>query len=314
MLPTTLIFGILSLVLSAVSVLAAPGACSVIRRDDGTYFRFSTGHRIEIATSRSLSGPWTIQGSAIPGGSKINLPGRDDLWAPDIIKSGSLYYLYYSVSTFGSQSSAIGVATSPSMDAGTWTDHGATGVSSKAGSAYNAIDANLVEVPGEGWKMTFGSFWRNLYQVPMQNPPLKNSGSSYQVAYNASGAHAIEGPTVYLREGYYYLFFSSGSCCGLDQNRPKQGEEYRIMVCRSRSATGGYVDRTGRSCLSGGGTTVLASNGNTYAPGGQGVFADPASGGTILYYHYIDKRIGYADGDKRFGWNVLSWSGGWPTA
>lgn len=73
---------------------------------------------------------------------------------------------------------------------------------------------------------------------------------------------------------------------GLDQNRPKQGEEYRIMVCRSRSATGGYVDRTGRSCLSGGGTTVLASNGNTYAPGGQGVFADPASGGTILYYHY----------------------------
>lgn len=50
---------------------------SVIRRDDGTYYRFSTGHKIEIATSRSIAGPWTIKGSAIPAGSKINLPGRD---------------------------------------------------------------------------------------------------------------------------------------------------------------------------------------------------------------------------------------------
>lgn len=27
----------------------------------------------------------------------------------------------------------------------------------------------------------------------------------------------------------------------------------------------------------------------------------------------VDTRVGYADGDKKFGWNVLNWSGGWPS-
>lgn len=48
----------------------------------------------------------------------------------------------------------------------------------------------------------------------MNNPPLTVSGSAAQVAYNASGAHSLEGANVYYRSPYYYLFFSSGTCCG----------------------------------------------------------------------------------------------------
>lgn len=33
-----------------------------------------------IYDSDSLSGPWTFRGAAIPDGSSINLPGKDDLW------------------------------------------------------------------------------------------------------------------------------------------------------------------------------------------------------------------------------------------
>jgi arabinan endo-1,5-alpha-L-arabinosidase len=172
----------------------------VIRRtSDGTYFRFSTGSKIQIATASSISGPWTIKGSAIPAGSSINLPGRDDLWAPDVAKVGDLYYLYYSVSTFGSQTSAIGVATSPSMDVGTWTDHGSVGITSKPGSAYNAIDANLIAVNGGGYRFTWGSFWGDLYQVAANNPPRSITGSAVQVAYQPSGTHAVEGPSVFYR-------------------------------------------------------------------------------------------------------------------
>lgn len=54
--------------------------------------------------------------------------------------------MYYAVSTFGSQNSAIGVATSSTMEVGSWTDHGATGVASSAGKLYNAIDPNLILV------------------------------------------------------------------------------------------------------------------------------------------------------------------------
>jgi len=305
------------------SVLGAPNSCSgacnvhdpaVIRRaSDGLYFRFSTGNEIQIATASALSGPWTIKGSVLPSGSSINLAGNTDLWAPDVTNVGGTYYLYYSVSTFGSQASAIGLATSTSMDVGTWTDHGSSGVGSSSGSAYNAIDGSLVALSGGGYHLSFGSFWNDIYTVAMTNPPTAASGSSTHIAYNSSGTHAVEGSYTFFRSPYYYLFFSSGQCCGLDTSPPAQGDEYRINVCRSESVTGPYVDKNGVSCLSGGGTTVLASSGTTYAPGGQGVFADTNSGGTILYYHYSNTNIGVSDADTLFGWNVLNWSGGWPS-
>ena len=28
----------------------------------------------------------------------------------------------------------------------------------------------------------------------------------------------------------------------------------------------------------------------------------------------VDTRVGYADGQKTLGWNVLDWSNGWPVA
>jgi arabinan endo-1,5-alpha-L-arabinosidase len=46
-------------------------------------------------------------------------------------------------------------------------------------------------------------------------------------------------------------------------------------------------------------------------PGGQGVMNDPSLG-PVLYYHYVDTRIGYADGQKQFGVNKLNFSSGWP--
>jgi len=304
----------------AVTGYANPGACSgscVVhdpsvckRASDGTYYRFSTGNKIQISTASSLSGPWTIKGSALPSGSSINLAGNQDLWAPDVQLVGSTYYMYYAVSTFGSQSSAIGLATSTSMDVGTWTDHGAVTTSS-SGAAYNAIDPNLV-FSGSTPFLTFGSFWNDLYQIQLSTALTSTSGSAYQLAFNSSGTHAEEGSTIYYRSPYYYLFFSSGICCGYDTSRPAPGAEYRINVCRSSSVGGPYVDKNGVSCKSSGGTTVLASHDNVYGPGGQGIFVDSSQGGAVLYYHYINPTIGYGDGQTQFGWNVIGWSGGWP--
>lgn len=50
------------------------------RASDGVYFLFSTGDKIKYARSASLDGPWTRVGSVVPEGSKINKPGRNDLW------------------------------------------------------------------------------------------------------------------------------------------------------------------------------------------------------------------------------------------
>ena len=105
--------------------------------DSRKYFVFSTANNIRIFTSPSLIGPWTQVGSVLPNCSVIDLPGNCALWAPDINFVNGQYVLYYSVSTVGSQDSAIGVATSPSMEPGTWIDHGAV-ITSASGAEYNA--------------------------------------------------------------------------------------------------------------------------------------------------------------------------------
>jgi len=65
------------------------------------------------------------------------------------------------------------------------------------------------------------------------------------------------------------------------------------------------------ACTNGGGTLVLASHDNVYGPGGQSVYQDPFLG-PVIVYHYVDTKVGYADGQKRFGVNKLDFSSGWP--
>jgi arabinan endo-1,5-alpha-L-arabinosidase len=126
------------------------------------------------------------------------------------------------------------------MESGSWTDHGSTGIASSSSKAYNAIDGNLIDVDGT-YYMNFGSFWHDIYQAPMNSAATKVASSSYNIAYNATGSHSEEGSYMYKYGSYYYLFFSSGTCCGYDTSMPAAGEEYKIMVCRSTSPTGGFV-------------------------------------------------------------------------
>ena len=278
--PLLLISSLLSLFAQSVNAYADPGACSgacwahdpsiIQRSSDGLYFKFNTGSGMEIATSSSLSGPWTIKGSVLPGGTSITTAGQtSDMWAPDVHKVGNVYFLYYAVSTFGSQNSAIGLATSSTMDPGSWSDKGSVGVSSSSSKPYNAIDPNLVQV-GSSYLLTFGSFWGDIYQVALNSAATKGGGgASYQLAYNPSGSHAVEGSYIFYYSGYYYLTWSAGICCGYDTNKPASGAEYKIMMCMSTSAAGGFVDQNGADCKNGGGSVLLASHGTTYGPGGQ---------------------------------------------
>jgi arabinan endo-1,5-alpha-L-arabinosidase len=197
-------------------------------------------------------------------------------------KIGDTYYLLYSVSTFGSQESEIGYATSQNLES--WTDHGSTGISSNKGAKYNAIDGALFAAGNQRY-ITFGSFWNDLFIAPIDGPSIKKAGGDKQIAFQPSGEHALEAPYIFDYEGNWYLVYSAGKCCGLDKNRPARGEEYKIMVCRSKSPTGKYVDKNGKDCTQGGGTVLLPSHDWVYAPGGQGVYLDPKEG-PVVYYHY----------------------------
>lgn len=198
--------------------------------------------------------------------------------APDVVFSDGLYYVYYSVSTFGEPDSAIGVATSTDMTSGTWTDLGATGVQSDGTTPYNAIDAAVFS-DGGAWRMYFGSWWDGLFAVDMVSPPTQAvEGSTAINLVTEPVTTAVEAPFMFREGSFYYMFYSQGLCCGYNDERPAPGEEYKILACRSESADGPFVDSEGESCLTGGGTVVLESHGWVYGPGGEGVYNDPELG------------------------------------
>jgi len=278
------------------------GACSSVhdpalaRRSDGTWLRFSTLGNIAIASAPTLTGPWTSQGAMLPQGSSIKLLDDQELWAPDVFFANNQFYAYYSVSKSGYQGSEVGVATSKTGDAGTWTDHGSVGVPKS--NDYNIIDANFFrECDTCANRWTFGSAWQGIYQTSLTKNYLKWSGEiPHKIAYNSTYPTK---PRNYpsITEGgflfwstvagtkYYYMFFSSGACCNAGNNLEASGDEYKIMVCRATSASGPFLDKSGKNCATqNGGTLVLGSHGNVYAPGGQGVAVD--GGRVVMYYHY----------------------------
>jgi arabinan endo-1,5-alpha-L-arabinosidase len=278
------------------------GACSSVhdpalaRRADGTWLRFSTLANISIASAPALTGPWTKQGAMLPQGTSIKLRDDQTLWAPDVFFANNQFYAYYSVSHSGWQGSEIGVATSAMGNAGTWTDHGSVGIPHS--KDYNIIDANFFrecETCPNRW--SFGSAWQGMYQTSLTSDYLKWSGETPKLIVYNSTYPAVPQTWVSIVEGaflfwwkvggtkYYYLFFSSGACCNSAGDLEAKGDEYKIMVCRATSATGPFFDEAGKNCATqNGGTLVLGSHGNVYAPGGQGVAVD--AGRIVLYYHY----------------------------
>lgn len=194
------------------------------------------------------------------------------------------------------------------MDNASWTDHGAV-ITSVNGSAYNAIDPNLIHTDGR-YYLNFGSFWTDIFQFSMTSPPTETIGNATSLAFNSSGTHAEEGSYMQQVGRYYYLFWSAGQCCNLGTDPPPPGGEYHIMVCRSEDPTHGFIDQDGVDCINGGGTLVLPSHDQVYAPGGEGLFHDHKEG-WIMYYHYL-LPSDLNDGDTLLGVNKVDFSSGWP--
>ena len=277
---------------------------SMIRTPAG-YVLFSTHNGVETRTSPDRV-RFTRTTAAIPGGAAWAGPytGGDPnaIWAPDVSFHDGTYWLYYSVSTFGSNRSAIGLATSPTGQPGSFTDRGLV-YESRPGDDFNAIDPSLL-VDFEGrWWLVFGSFWSGIKLIRI-DPATGMQSSVDRTRYSLASRPdtQIEGPTIVAQDGFYYLFVSVGLCCrGLDST-------YRILVGRATSPTGPYLDRSGQNMLAGGGTELLASHGRVVGPGGASVMSDVD--GDYLVYHYYD---GAAGGAVRLGLNRITWQDGWPT-
>ena len=273
------------------------------------FFLASTGRGIQTMSSEDLVG-WT-RGPRVfeepPQWALDAVPGfRGHIWAPDVILLNGKYYLYYSISTFGKQVSAIGLATNPTLDPDApeyeWTDHGPV-IQSREGSPYNAIDpAILLDDDGRLW-MSWGSFWQGIYLIeldPKTGKRIAEDSPEHRLAWSRQ----IEAPCIYKKNGYYYLFVNWGRCCrGLEST-------YEIRVGRSREITGPYLDRDGKDLVEAGGSLFLETDGRFIGPGHVGVLVED---GTELFgYHFYDRE---SEGRSRLAIGRLGWDEeGWPLA
>ncbi|MFD0475388.1 arabinan endo-1,5-alpha-L-arabinosidase [Nonomuraea thailandensis] len=275
----------------------------VTKTPGGTYLLAHTGNNISLKSSTDRT-TWRNAGSAFPGGVPWAHPytgGGNHVWAPDITFANGRYYMYYSASSFGSQHSAIFLATSSTGASGSWTHQGLV-IESRNGDTFNAIDPNMtIDTQGRWW-LTFGSFWTGIKQIQLDPATGRRTGTALTSVARRQGSTAIEAPTLIRHGTYYYLFVSFDLCCR------GASSTYRIMVGRSTSVNGPFIDRNGVAMNSGGGTEILAGRGSIHGPGHQAYLDD--NDGSILFYHY------YADnGASLLGINKLGWdSAGWPFA
>ncbi|KAF8181645.1 glycoside hydrolase family 43 protein [Mycena galopus ATCC 62051] len=288
---------------------------SLVQRGDGKYFLFTTHDKAGIITATHLNGPWTEVGSILPDNSSIQLPGNDDIWAPDVSFHNGQYYAYYAVSTFGSQNSGIGLAISPTMEPGSWIDHGLV-FNSTTGDEFNAIDPNLTIDEHGNPILSFGTS-DDIFQIPLTQDlrSVAVDSNPVQVSFNSTSPNPEEGAFVWKHDSFFYLFVSSGLCCGfVADDLPPAGNEYKVFVGRSKSAHGPFLDRSGLDMRDTGGTLVLGSHGNIYAPGGQVIFTDKKTNQDVFVYHYVpvDSPSPYNDSFSSLGLNGIDWSSEWP--
>lgn len=258
---------------------------------------------------------WTRCGqvfNTIPSWVTALYPGITTLWAPDVSYFNGVYHVYYAASSFGANTSSIGLATAPTM-AGPWTDSGGPIVQSTSASNFNAIDPNILIDYGTGttvqhiW-LNYGSFYGGIYQQeidPSTGTLLSSNSNIYQLATRPGvTGDPIEGASLVQKNGYYYLFASFGSCC----NTPYTTDTYEIAVGRGTSPNGPFVDQSGTSMLDGGGTVILSTSGAFTAPGGEFVYTDSVNGDLIAFHALSNNQNGL---DYLFV-NGLTWTNDWP--
>lgn len=315
---------------------------SIVRDDDGTYVMFTTDAYADgpapagahMRTSTDLI-TWEWAGTAL---GEVPAPAREwsnavGLWAPEVVRwpvgsSEQRWRMYYSASSFGSKTSAIGLATAPTAQ-GPWTDRGIVVRTEHETNTHNAIDAQVHwDEQGQPW-FTYGSFFSGLYVLPLDRETgftaIPGDLGTRIASRPRSVEGALEGP---------FLTSRPARCAGSSQNPlvlfvsfDSLINTYDVRVAHAPRPEGPYTDRDHSpmvsSTLDGAsivenpdhvGTLVLAGHHfggqrPLIAPGHNSVFIND-DGASFMVHHvrFGDQPRSHTAQIRRMFWL----SSGWP--
>jgi|GEM_PF-265702 len=290
-----------------------------IIRQGSTYYFFSTDASsnqggfipIRCSTDKIAWSACSYVFTTLPSWISVAVPQATEIWAPDVSYFNSSYHVYYAVSSFGSNVSAIGLVTNTTLDSTdpsyNWVDQGLI-LQSSVSDNFNAIDPNiLIDAGGSVW-LNYGSFWTGIcqQQIDPATGQIQSGSATYHLAERASDVpnDPIEGASLVYENGFYYLFVSWDFCC---EANPSQSD-YKIVVGRGTSPNGPFTDESGVDMVTGGGTILLQGDATWAGPGGQTAYIDPTDGDLIVFHALLLSQNGL---DYLFV-RSLTWVNDWP--
>jgi arabinan endo-1,5-alpha-L-arabinosidase len=277
---------------------------------DSTYYLFGSGKGIKIWSSTDLQN-WKAHLPVFvraPGWTNTNIPGfNNEMWAPEITFYKGRYYLFYSVSQYGSNNSAIGFATNETLDPGAgnykWLDRGM--ITQSGGTSWNAIDPNFVLDNDSIPHLVLGSFFDGIKitKILTNDTVMKAAQITKATLANRdlqeNPYNAIEAPFVLRHDSYYYLFVSINNCCS------GVNSDYKTIVGRSKAIDGTYLDKKGRAMSAGGGELILEGSKNWHGAGGASVYNFNGQEKIVFFSHDNSgiARLRIAD----LKWDTAGW-------
>lgn len=205
-----------------------------------------------------------------------------DIWAPQFAQIDGQYLIYITARS-SAEDSRIVVLSSPTVTGPYKFENIVT--DSKVTGIKDTIDPFVFvdDRTGKVW-LVFGSIG-GIHQIELsQNGLSVAEGAVYKhiagkdIDLDRSRLTVFEGSYVFKKDGWWYLFASSGRY---------DDYSYAIVVGRSRSADGPFITKDGKDMADGFGTAILTSSpyDKFYGPGHDGeIFADK-NGDTFMIYH-----------------------------
>lgn len=280
-------------------------------KDGQDYYLYCTQTDVYTPTYQFVRGPifhstdmvnWEYRGNVFSSYNPTWGTSGAGVWAPTVVKLGDKWNYYYSLSTGGDSNPGIGVATS-STPYGPWEHKGKLFFSSEIG-VTNSIDPHVLEDDGKVY-MVFGSYGGLITLIELEQDGLSlKGGLDYQkenkidlAGFETYAMENYEGSFILKKDGYYYLFLSSGSCCSGVKS------SYHVVVARSENIAGPYLDSKGRDMFhpNRGDNVVVPTRSSAMGVGHCSVLQDE-NDNYWMYYHgynpgssYEDSRVLYCD-------------------
>ena len=274
---------------------------TVIRGKDGKFYAFSTmiNGNVPVYCSDDMMN-WSKYGEAYTPANVPKFVTNAGIWAPDINLIEGKYVLYFSMSTWGGEWEA-GIGRSVAMKpGGFYTDSKLLFNSTQIG-VQNSIDPVVFQEDGRKY-LIWGSF-RGIYITELTEDGLEiiDKNDKQRIA-----GTAYEGIYIHKRGEYYYMFGAWGSCCsGVNST-------YRVVVGRSKSLFGPYVNKNGGRMLDNQHETILIGNDYVKGPGHTSQIITDDNGKDWILYHGYD--VNEPNAGRKMYLDRVNWdSDGWPT-